>query len=73
MILYFTEPLSTDMSEAAIQDALNALPVFGTEESIIVARNPTSIPTYKLTFDSHRGMLKLVINKKRKETCMSFD
>lgn len=43
------------MSDTLIQTALEALPIWGTGESIIVVRNPTTPPSYVLTFESKRG------------------
>ena len=56
MVTLFPEPLSTSSSDSAMTDALKALPVFGTEESVSVVRETdSSTPTYTVTFDSKRG------------------
>lgn len=51
----FTEPLNEAMTEAMIQTALGELPIWGTGETVGVVRNPTTPPSYELTFDSKRG------------------
>ncbi|XP_060573258.1 fibrocystin-L-like isoform X2 [Ruditapes philippinarum] len=51
----YTEPLTTNMAETDIKDAINSLPIFGSEESVTVVRQAVATPTYKITFDSKRG------------------
>jgi hypothetical protein len=50
-----TEPLTINMAETDIKDAINSLPIFGSEESVTVVRQAVATPTYKITFDSKRG------------------
>ena len=58
----YTEPLTKSASETMVADAINALPVWGTEEpvkeSVTVVRLPQTsdeITTYQITFGSKRG------------------
>ena len=58
----YTEPLTILASETMVADAINALPVWGTEEpakeSVTVVRLPQTsaeITTYQITFGSKRG------------------
>ncbi|XP_053372863.1 fibrocystin-L-like [Mercenaria mercenaria] len=51
----FTEPLTTNMADTAIKDAINSLPVFGSEESVSVTRQAAATPTFQISFDSKRG------------------
>lgn len=56
-MFFIKEPLSTDMDETTIQDAINNLPVFGNEESVTVSRLELATPTFQVTFESKRGIL----------------
>ena len=51
----FTGPLTTTASESMVADAVNALPVWGAEESVTVVREQSSIATFEFTFNSKRG------------------
>lgn len=45
------------MDPTRIQEALQALPVFGSEESVILSRLPVETPTFEVTFVSKRGII----------------
>lgn len=45
------------MDETTIQNAINDLPVFGSEESVTVSRLELATPTFQVTFESKRGIL----------------
>ena len=51
----YTGPLTTAASESMVADAVNALPVWGAEESVTVVRAQSSIATFEFTFNSNRG------------------
>ncbi|KAL4228553.1 Fibrocystin-L [Mactra antiquata] len=51
----YTKPLSTSTSETDIQNAINALPVFGPEESVLVTRMEDATPKYSISITSKRG------------------
>ncbi|XP_052286416.1 fibrocystin-L-like [Dreissena polymorpha] len=51
----YTEPLSLDMVDTDISAALSKLPCFGSQESVLVTRQQTEVPTYTLQFISKRG------------------
>lgn len=54
-VLFFPESLTTDADETTVSNAVNALPVFATDESVTVVRQQTVTPTFQFTFVSNRG------------------
>ncbi|XP_045210443.2 fibrocystin-L-like isoform X2 [Mercenaria mercenaria] len=51
----YTGPLTTNMNADAIKAAINAMPIFGSGESVNVIRMQVATPTYQIVFDSKRG------------------
>ena len=51
----YTEPLTTDATEAIVAAAVNSLPVWGSDESVTVERSPSATATFEFTFVSKRG------------------
>ena len=51
----YTEPLTTTATETMVATAVNALPVWGADESVMVVRLPTETATFEFTFSSKRG------------------
>jgi len=54
-----SEPLNYDAEETVVSAAINALPIFSSDESITVVQQPSSTPTFEFTFVSKRGKYKL--------------
>ena len=54
----YTEPLTTAADETTVAAAVNALPIWGAEESVTVLRMPAETATYEITFSSKRGKLQ---------------
>ncbi|XP_052805044.1 fibrocystin-L-like isoform X2 [Mya arenaria] len=51
----YTEQLDIGMDDTLVTAAMNALPILVSGESILVTRQETGTPTYKVTFQSNRG------------------
>ena len=56
----YTGPLTTAASESMVADAVNALPVWGSEESVTVVREQSSVATFEFTFNSRRGNFLMI-------------
>lgn len=56
IMYFFSEPLTTDVDDITVSDAINALPIFAADESVTVVRQQTTTPTFVFTFQSNRGL-----------------